>query len=841
MAFMTTTTRRFGAVVLLLLACGIPARPDTPGDAEGRLLRDLKFLTSDQCEGRGIQTKGINLAADYIARQFSQAGLQPGGPDGTFFQPFNLTTGGKANSASLVLQGHLGQSIALTLDRHFNVNLLGSSGKAQGPLVFAGYGITADDPKYDDYAGLDVTGKIVIVLSGTPRRGSRQADVFSAAGRISPFLSTASKIENAQKHKAAGILLVNARAGAQGFGQGGGGGGFGAGGLPRSTISLRDGDPYSLPVLNVQREVVDNMLLTTTGQRLEQIEQAIDADLKPRSQAVPGWSAQVETSVTHTQITVKNVVGVLPGYGDLAKETIVIGAHYDHVGMGATNRFGGMSSTAVTGPGSPGGVGLPLSAMSVSAIHRGADDNASGTATVIELARRFGQAPKKDGRRIVFIAFTAEESGLIGSAYYCKKPLFPLNDTTTMINMDMVGRLQDNKLMVGGLGTAKEFQPLVEKLNEKHGFDLAKEPSGQGPSDHASFYAKNIPVLKFFTGFHEQYHRPSDRLETLAVTGMGRIARLIGDVAEELRSQPTRPECAKTSAFDRTKTLWANAPATGILIDHANKTSGILVEDVVTGTAAAKAGLKKGDRVLSVGGKPTPDASSFLTITRALKLGEKVELTFERAGKEEKAIVQLARAPRGLPDTRFGFIADFTDIKDGVLLVEVPADTPAGKAGLKAGDRLTSIEGQPITDQVGYFNLRQGLSPNTQVQLAVQRDGKPLTFQVEVGEMRTTPQPQQRGGGGPGGRGAGNRLGLLPEFRTGEQTEVGVRIASVREGTSAEKAGVKAGDRLLAINGKEVKDLREFAQMLRDLQEAKKLELTIERGGQRQQVQVVLE
>src|SRR5262249_52150764 len=267
--------------------------------------------------------------------------------------------------------------------------------------------------------------------------------------------------------------------------------------LPRVTASMRDGAAYALPVAHIRRDELDPMLVTAAGAYLAQVEKQIDADLRPRSTPLFRWTRRPQTDPARTQITVKNVVGGVEGRGPLAKETVVVGAHYDHVGYGlrGPGSFGGTS-----GPGAPGGVGATPPGSS-NAIHHGADDNASGTTALMEIARRFGRDTNGPGRRLLFIAFTAEESGLLGSAHYCRQPLFPLGDTVAMVNMDMVGRLQDNKLLVGGLGSATHFLGLLEKLNAKHAFDVWKEPSGQGPSDHASFYAQKIPVFKFFTGF----------------------------------------------------------------------------------------------------------------------------------------------------------------------------------------------------------------------------------------------------------------------------------------------------------------------------------------------------
>jgi S1-C subfamily serine protease len=811
--------RSLGGVLLfvVLAACVRPAWADGAAGAEARLLKDLIYLTSDECEGRGISTKGIDLAAEYVARQFQQAGLKPGGRDGTYFQPFPLTTGGKLGPNNrLVLRGPQGQTVALDAEKQFVTSLYGSAGKVEAPVVFAGHGITSTAPAYDDYAGLDVAGKVVVILTGTPRSGARYGDAFAEAAenRVSPHRGTRSKLENAEKHKAAGVILVGDQTQVRRFGET----------LPRPSFSLRDGEPSRLPVAHLRRDWLDRMLVSA-GTSLADVEQEADATLKPRGRALAGWTCRLETEVTHNKITARNVVGVLDGEGPLAKETLVIGAHYDHVGMGSGNRLGGGGGGRTSSPGGVGGVGFPLSELGGTAVHHGADDNASGTVALIEIARRLGASPKREGRRVVFLAFTAEESGLIGSAYYCKNPLFPLEDTAVMLNMDMVGRLQDNRLMVGGVGSAKGFEARIDKLNEKHRFELVKEPSGQGPSDHSSFYARKVPVYKFFTGFHEQYHRPTDRVETVNVPGVARVAGLVGDLAAELRADPARPEYVKTGSFDRTKTLWSSAPSTGILPDYADTKGGVLLAGVINNTAAAKAGLKKGDRVTSLAGQPVKDAAELLLLTRRLKAGEKVEVVIEREGKEQKVEVQLARAPAGFRDPRLGFVPDTTDFKNGLLVLEVPEDGPAAKAGLKKGDRVTAIAGEPVQDQASYVELTRGLRAGDKVVLTVQRDGKTIEVQVEAAAGRG---PRPAGGGA---------LGVVPDFRN---EKGGVLVSEVREGSPAAEAGVRAGDRITAVNGQAVKDLAAFGQALRELREGDKVELTLERDGKAQKVQAVL-
>ena len=705
-------------LVLAMLAIGFPTLAQSP-DAESRLLGDLKFLTSEACEGRGITTKGIQLAAEHIEREFIKAGCAPGGTKG-YSQPFALATGAKLGKRNtLSLKGSLGQIITLERGRDFEVLAQGGSGMSEAPLVFAGYGITSPESNYDDYAGLDVAGKVVVVLALTPRRANPFVQGLAPpAGFANPY-SLRARAENALKHKASGILFVNGptRGAAQS--------------LVRSFLSPSDWAPWGLPAASLHRDLADSILLSATGRSLAQIEKQIDADFKPQIAALPGWSCSLQTEVEFSTVPVRNVIGVLEGKGPLAKETIVIGAHYDHVGLyGTTRRMIGMPGRS--GPGGIGGVGMPMALIGDPAIHHGADDNASGTSVLIELARRFGAIKNREGRRIVFIAFSAEESGLLGSEYYARHPTFPIDNTVMMINMDQVGRLQEDKLMVGGLGTAKQFAGILERLNNKHRFQLTIDPSGMGPSDHSSFYAKKVPVLWFFTGFHEQYHRPTDRVETLNVPGLAKVAHLIGDIVEEVSSTVTRPLYAKTGGFDRTKTLWSAAPSTGIVPDYADDKGGVLVANVFKDTAAAKAGVAKGDRIRAIAGTPVADAKTFIVATRALKAGDKVDVVVERAGKEEKLAMQLFGAPPGYTDSALGLMVNVTDVKSGLHVLDVSPAGAGAKAGIKKGDRITAIAGEVIRERDQYFTIQRSFQPGETISITIDRAGKAMPVQVTL-------------------------------------------------------------------------------------------------------------
>ncbi|MCS6852191.1 MAG: M28 family peptidase, partial [Gemmataceae bacterium] len=526
---------------------------------ENRMRQDLTFLASDECEGRGVGTKGIDKAADYIAEQFRRAGLKPAGADGTYFQPFTMNGPAEIDGPNwLTLHGPLGQTIELAVDTHFRpMGLSGSGTVTAAPLVFVGYGITAPESNYDDYKGIDVAGKIVVVLRKAPRFGNPHAPFSDQAAQ---HAGLERKMVYANLHKPAAILFVNDRDTARTGDV-----------LMDFRYTAAGGGGGQLPAMHVRREVIDSLLQSTLGTTLQHLEEDIDRDLKPRSAVLTGWTADIRTSVKRTKIAVKNVVGVLEGAGPLAKETVILGAHYDHLG------YGGRAS---------------LARDKKAAIHYGADDNASGTTMLLELARRLGADEKREGRRLVFIAFSAEESGLLGSEYYTRHPIFPLADTVAMINMDMVGRLRPDRkeankdeLIVYGTGTAKTFDELIERVNKKHEFKLKKVPGGMGPSDHASFYIQKVPVLFFFTGEHTDYHRPSDTADKINVAGMRRIADLVEEVARELATVRERPQYVKVAGGGRDGVV-SNIPRIGIRPSYSDTDPGVLLAGVLEGGPA---------------------------------------------------------------------------------------------------------------------------------------------------------------------------------------------------------------------------------------------------------------
>jgi hypothetical protein len=572
---------------------------------EARMRKDVTFLASDECEGRGIETAGIEKAAAYIAAEFAQAGLKPGEPEGSYFQPF--TVGGQSRQdgqSTLTLKGPLGQEIELTAGSDFQVMGLSGAGTASAPLIFVGFGATAPGVGYDDYKNIDVTGKIVIILRHTPRWNNKELP-FDGANK-DEHAGLEKKNGLAESNKAAAVLLVNDQTEAA------------AGDKLMPFTYIASASAGSIPAVQIRREVIDMVFQSALGTSLVDMEKAIDRDLQPRSAALPGWTTTVTTKVKRTSITCKNIIGVAEGAGPLANETVVIGAHYDHLGYG--------------------GRGSRTKEPNKKQIHHGADDNGSGTTSIIELARRFGAMKDRQGRRLVFIAFSAEEVGLLGSRHYCNKdPIFPLAETVAMVNIDMVGRLPEDsetkkgKLIVEGVGTAKAFGPLIDKLNP--GFLLSKKQGGTGPSDHDSFYRKKIPVFFFWTGTHADYHRPTDTSDKINVPGMRRIVDLAESVILDLASNPARPEYVQV-ASKSSPGAGKGGPKLGIMPNYDEDKEGVLIGGVTDDGPAAKAGLKEGDLIVEMAGKAVTSLNTYMVIMAQQQSGQPIEISILRGGKK---------------------------------------------------------------------------------------------------------------------------------------------------------------------------------------------------------------
>jgi hypothetical protein len=506
--------RRLSAWALVFALFVAAAAAATPPIQSEAVLAHIKFLASDELKGRASGSPELERAGDYIAAQFKAAGLRPGGANGNWFQPFELVAGlsrGEGNEGTV----HAGsQAVHLTLGESYfplaatpSESTAAASADLHGlPLVFAGYGITAPAYQYDDYAGVDVAGKAVLIFSHEPQENRRDSRLNGAE----PIRETTlySKALAARSHGARALVVVSDPSHRTDEAN-----------YKLFTIDS-DAEDEGIPVLRVRRMEMAP-LLAAWG--LDRVAEQIDSDLMPRSRQLPGGTLDYTEHLAKNRRTVRNVVGILPGSDPgRADEAIVLGAHYDHVGLGG--RFS--SAPEQTGQ-----------------IHNGADDNASGVASIIEIARAAAADRGRFQRSLVFVAFAGEERGLLGSAHYANNATFPVMNTIAMLNLDMVGR-SNGKVEVGGMEKALLLETAVREAAQHVGVEARRSSLGAGRSDDASFLDKQIPSIHFFTGFHNDYHRPGDDWNKIDAPGTARVATLALEVAARLAATDERPAFA---------------------------------------------------------------------------------------------------------------------------------------------------------------------------------------------------------------------------------------------------------------------------------------------------------
>ena len=498
-------------VIALLTTLGSAATPAIPADA---VLDHIKVLASDEMKGRGDGSPELERAADYIAQQFKAAGLRPGVKERDWFQSFELVAGlsvGQGNA--LVVQARGSNPVRLELGTSYyplsatpnDSPSVPSTALDDLPLVFAGYGIAAPAFNYDDYAGLDVSGKAVLIFSHEPQETRRDSRLNGAQ----PIRETTlyAKAAAARSRGARALLVVSDPS-------------HETDPVNYSLFNI-DADPedHAIPVLRIRRAEMEP-LLEAWG--LDRVAAQIDGDLTPRSRALNGTVIDYTELFSRNRRPVRNVVGFLPGSDpSKAKQAIVIGAHYDHVGLG------GRFSAAPDRTGE---------------IHNGADDNASGTASIIEIARAAAADRSRFPRSLVFVAFAGEERGLLGSAHYASDPTIPMSDTVVMLNLDMVGR-SNGKVDVSGLdGSAMLLNDMQEAALAAGGIEIHQEGPGAGRSDDSSFLDKRVPAINFFTGFHPDYHRPTDDWNRIDASGTAQVATLALEFAARIAARDDRPQ-----------------------------------------------------------------------------------------------------------------------------------------------------------------------------------------------------------------------------------------------------------------------------------------------------------
>lgn len=628
----------FSLLILLSFVFSISAQK--PTETEANLRKHVGYLASDALEGRRTGETGATSAAGYVANMFAQyklkggiSQIKNGKASKNFLQPFPYISGvsmaDSGNTFSLDVAKNDGQKMSFDNKAGFKPIGFSPNGEiSNAEVVFAGYGIVSSEMKYDDYKNLDVRNKVVIAFDGNNAGGNPRSPLAR--------FDAHAKAKIAKDKGAVGLLLITRESD-----------------LENDKLAAMKYDQTSgetaLPTLIVSRKTAAD-IFGTTDIKVAEIEKILAANndsafriiVEINTKAIVGF----KVNLVKKQTEAYNVIGILEGNdAQLKNEAIVIGAHYDHLGKG------GQGSLAVNSQ----------------SIHYGADDNASGTSALIELARQFAKE-KKNKRTIIFIAFGGEEEGLLGSKFYVNNPVFPLAKTVAMINMDMVGRLKDEKLTVGGIGSAGEWKNLVEGKNKfansspqitnvslnspqtgkntgstnYPNFALQLSEDGFGPSDHASFYGKQIPVLFFFTGTHEDYHKPSDTADRINYVGLLKITNYVSEIVKTIDQNQTKPtyKVAQSSGMGGRMTFNVSL---GTVPGYGDSTDGMLIDGVRDNSPAAKTGLKAGDKIVKLAGKEVRNVQDYTFVLGDLKAGEEYEIVIMRG--TEKLTLKIVPAP----------------------------------------------------------------------------------------------------------------------------------------------------------------------------------------------------
>lgn len=596
----------FFGLGVLLLSCEQPSRvplnrASTPDLTASDVQYHVNYLASDSLEGRLSGTPGCEKAAAYITAEFQRLGLQPLGDDNGFEQKFDFIGGVKLGENNFLTLRRHGRDTSLTLNTDFIPAGASASDSVSGEIVFAGYGISAEKLNYDDYANIDVNGKIALVLRYSPASNNPHAS-------FAEYEPVRYKALQARQHGAKALLIaMNADSAAEP--------------LPKPRFDRATTDA-GLPVIYVTAAVAD-WLLDGSAESTQTLKTKIEKTQKPNSFIIPASRADVVTDLDHERRLTANIIGKLPGSDpQFQEQAVIIGAHYDHLGR---------SSEGALDPDKAG------------EIHNGADDNASGTAGMLELAQYFAAQNQRPRRSLIFMAYSGEELGLLGSAHYVKQPTFPLAQTTAMINMDMIGRMKDSALVVQGVGTAPQWQPLIERMQPPE-LKLSLKKEGPGPSDHSSFYQKNVPVLFFFTNQHEDYHRVTDDADKINVEGEARILQFISHLVTEIANQDSALQFTK--AESQQPAVRGFRVSVGTIPDYAAEVQGMKISGVRQGGAAEKAGMQAGDVIIKFGKFEIKNVYDYTYALGEFSPGEKVPVVVKRGDQTVTLTVTLERSQR---------------------------------------------------------------------------------------------------------------------------------------------------------------------------------------------------
>jgi aminopeptidase YwaD len=577
-------------VLLTISGLSFAQNKHNPEITADEILHHISYLASDSLEGRMTGTPFLYKAADYLKNEYESYGLKPL-YNGSYFQEFPFIKKvelGNNNDLSIGSKNETKPALQKEyMPLAFSDNLT-----VKGELVFAGYGISAKDLNYDDYANFDVKDKIVLVFRNHP-------DMKSPHSKFEQYSSLRYKTTNARDKGAKAIIFINT-----------------SDKTDDPLIELKydnAGNISEISAIQIKRNVLNFILLND-------LQNKIDSTLTPQSFLVePKTIVNITTDVNEVKGKSVNVGAyVEPINNKYPNQYLVIGAHFDHLGWGEQNSLY---------------VGKPM-------IHNGADDNASGTSGLLELAEKFATVREKIDREIVFISFSGEELGLLGSAYTVNHFPLPIENDIAMINMDMIGRLNDkNDLIVYGTGTSSNWKSILDDKND-YDFNLTFNDEGFGPSDQSSFYGKKIPVLFFFTGTHSDYHKPTDDTEKINSKGEEKVVDYVYDVASAIVNSDNRPDYISVERKD-TGRMTGTRVYVGTVPDFAGNVDGYKLGGVTDGSPAAKAGLQGGDIIIKFGDKKISNIYDFTYALGDYVPGDKVNVIVKRGDENITFEIEL--------------------------------------------------------------------------------------------------------------------------------------------------------------------------------------------------------
>lgn len=603
-------------------AVDLPGYMDSLDPTAVHWYQHVQTLANPWFEGRQPGTRGGRLAAEYMSWHFARSGLEPAfdvdqdndpglreahGIDGrTWYQPFEFNPG--RSSRRLIDSGVVIRDEALEDDDY---NTLGNSGSGSvsAPITFVGYGIESGPDDYTSFKDdTDLTGRIAVLLRYEPLDEDGRSR-WSDDNSFSEQSGIDRKLQALVDRGAAGVILVNPRNAAAG-----------RRGLESFRYTRRFRPMLEIPAVHMDQDAADALLKSADkrGRGLDRLQSLADSGRIQCVEGRDGVMVSLETEIARPELSAQNVAGVLPGTGELADEWVVVGGHFDHLGNG----YVGSRSNS-------------------NEIHYGADDNASGAGAVLVLADRLARFdPDGDRRSLMFIGFDAEEAGLHGSKWFLDNCPIDPDSINCMINMDMMGRLRNNTVSISGTGTAEEFDEMLPRITEPTGLVVRASPGGMGPSDHSSFYQRDIPVMFFFSGDHDDYHTPRDHAWLVNPEGSARIIDMAGNVAEEVMVGPKLTFRSSTDG-GRARRTGARVRL-GIMPSYsADLDTGVLVDGVSDGTSASEAGLQAGDVILKWDGDDITDGSKLMQKLMSHDPGDTPVLRIKRGDEELDLPVKL--------------------------------------------------------------------------------------------------------------------------------------------------------------------------------------------------------